>query len=140
MTGPTTVPWRVMTASTAAARQLMRFMTFSSSPTRSSACASQSRSPWMKNVVLPESPYGRLDDEVVAEALGQLEQLVVVAGAAEPVGHGRHAGLVAELGGDDLRVQPVAQLRARQRDLQPDLLAQLLGLLVEEDEQRQAAA
>ena len=77
MTGPTTVPWRVITASTAAARQLMRFMTFSSSSTRSSACSSQSRSPLMKNVVLPESPYGRLDDEVVAEAVGELEQLVV---------------------------------------------------------------
>jgi hypothetical protein len=58
MTGPTTVPWRVRTASMADAAQLMRFMTFSSSAASSAASLSQSASLWMKNVVLPESPYG----------------------------------------------------------------------------------
>ena len=58
ITGPTSVPWRVITASSAAASQLMRRMTLSSSPTMSSASRSQSLSPQMKNVVLPESPYG----------------------------------------------------------------------------------
>ena len=58
MNGPTTVPWRVLTASTAAARLLMRFMILSSSPTMCSASRRQSPSSLMKKVVLPESPYG----------------------------------------------------------------------------------
>ena len=58
MNGPTTVPCRVLTASTATARLLIRFMIFSSSPTMSSQLRSQSASEAMKKVVLPESPYG----------------------------------------------------------------------------------
>ena len=52
------VPCRVMHASTAAALLSIRFITFSCSPTMSSASLSQSPSALMKNVVLPESPYG----------------------------------------------------------------------------------
>ena len=56
MKGPTSVPWRVMQASTAAALLRMRFMIFSSWPTMSCAWRSQSSAEAMKNVVLPESP------------------------------------------------------------------------------------
>ena len=56
ISGPTIVPWRVSTASTAAARLLIRFITLSSCDAMSSAFLSQSRCPRMKNVVLPESP------------------------------------------------------------------------------------
>ena len=58
MNGPTTVPCRVLTASTATAWLLIRFMIFRSWPTMSSQ--SRSHSAWlvMKNVVFPESPYG----------------------------------------------------------------------------------
>ena len=56
ITGPTSVPCRVITPSSAAAAQLMRRITFSSSPTMCSACLSQSLRPLMKNVVFPESP------------------------------------------------------------------------------------
>ena len=56
MKGPTTVPWRVITASTAAALLRIRFMILSSSSTICSASRSQSDSFAMKNVVLPESP------------------------------------------------------------------------------------
>jgi hypothetical protein len=58
MNGPTIVPCLVMHASTAAAWLLMRFITLSCWPSMSAAQASQSRSDLMKNVVLPESPYG----------------------------------------------------------------------------------
>ena len=58
MNGPTMVPCVVMHASTAAALLSMRFITLSCSPTMSSAYVSQSASDLMKNVVLPESPYG----------------------------------------------------------------------------------
>ena len=58
MKGPTTVPWRVITASTAAALLRIRFMILSSSSIISSESRSQSDSLAMKNVVLPESPYG----------------------------------------------------------------------------------
>ena len=58
MNGPTMVPCLVMHASTAAAWLLMRFITLSCWPSMSAAKSSQSRSDLMKNVVLPESPYG----------------------------------------------------------------------------------
>ena len=58
MKGPTIVPHRVSTASTATGRLLMRRITLISSPTMSSLCFFQSASEAMKNVVLPESPYG----------------------------------------------------------------------------------
>ena len=58
MNGPTTVPCRVFTASTATARFVIRFITLSCSSTMCSELASQSLSCLMKNVVLPESPYG----------------------------------------------------------------------------------
>ena len=56
MNGPTTVPCLVFTASTAAARLRMRFMTLISSPTTSVAHLFQSSREATKNVVLPESP------------------------------------------------------------------------------------
>ena len=56
MNGPTTVPQRVSTASTATGRLLIRFMTLTSWPTMSLRCLFQSASELMKNVVLPESP------------------------------------------------------------------------------------
>ncbi len=59
-----------------------------------------------------------LHDQVGPELASQRQQLLVGRRAAHPVRHRRHAGLVAELGGDDLGVQPVAQGGARQRDLQ----------------------
>ena len=58
MNGPTTVPCRVSTASTAMPRLLIRFMIFCCWPTMSSANLSQSASLVRKNVVFPLSPYG----------------------------------------------------------------------------------
>ena len=58
MNGPTTVPHRVSTASTATGRLLIRRITLISSPTMSALCFFQSASDEMKKVVLPESPYG----------------------------------------------------------------------------------
>ena len=58
MKGPTMVPCRVMQASTAAALLLIRFIAFSSCPMMLEECAAQSCVDLMKNVVLPESPYG----------------------------------------------------------------------------------
>ena len=58
MKGPTIVPCRVSTASTAMGRGLMRFITFASSPRIDPAYFDQSSSEEMKNVVFPESPYG----------------------------------------------------------------------------------
>jgi len=60
MIGPTSVPCRVSTASTATARQLIRFITFISTPVSSedSSALSQEALSLMKNVVLPESPQG----------------------------------------------------------------------------------
>ena len=58
MSGPTSVPCRVMTPSIAASRQLIRRITLSSSRAMSAACSSQSAWEAMKNVVWPESPYG----------------------------------------------------------------------------------
>ena len=51
ISGPTSVPCRVMTPSIAASRQLMRRMTLSSSRAMSPACASQSAWDETKNVV-----------------------------------------------------------------------------------------
>ena len=60
ISGPTSVPYRVRTASTAIARWSIRRMTLSSWSASGSLAAllSQSASLLMKNVVLPESPYG----------------------------------------------------------------------------------
>ena len=58
MNGPTTVPCLVLTASTATAWLLIRFMIFRSSPTMFSLSRSHSACEVMKKVVLPESPYG----------------------------------------------------------------------------------
>src|SRR5680860_1585328 len=58
MNGPTIVPCLVMHASTAAALLSIRFMTLSCSPMMSPAYLSKSTFDLMKNVVLPESPYG----------------------------------------------------------------------------------
>ena len=58
MNGPTTVPCLVSTASTATGRWLIRFITLTSWPAMSGRCRFQSASDEMKNVVLPESPYG----------------------------------------------------------------------------------
>ena len=111
MNGPTMVPCRVMHASTAAALLLIRFITLSSWPTMSSASLSQSASDSMKNVVLPESPYGVCTTRSVPRpcAVGQRGQLGVGVRPAEHVRHRRRTGLVAELGGHDLRVEPPAQ-------------------------------
>lgn len=56
MNGPTTVPWRVLTASTAAARLRIRFITLICSSTTSAEHLFQSSREATKNVVLPESP------------------------------------------------------------------------------------
>ena len=57
MNGPTMVPCRVITASTAiAVFRAMRFMIFASWPAMTSAWRSQSASVATKNVVFPESP------------------------------------------------------------------------------------
>ena len=58
MNGPTIVPCRVRTASTAMASLLIRFITFACWPAISAAHRSQSASEVRKKVVLPESPYG----------------------------------------------------------------------------------
>ena len=57
MKGPTIVPLRVSTASTAMGRLLIRFITLTSWPTMSLAFFFQPASSSMKKVVLPESPY-----------------------------------------------------------------------------------
>ena len=88
----------------------------------------------MKNVVLPESPYGVWTTRSSpSDAVGERQQLLVGRGAADPVRHGRHAGLVAE------RVVTILE-SSRWRssawgcdDLRP-ASRQRLGLLVEEDE------
>ena len=58
ISGPTSVPHRVSTASTAIARWSIRRMTLSSLPPSGSLAEYLSQSAWdlMKNVVLPESP------------------------------------------------------------------------------------
>ena len=60
----------VSTASTATSWLLMRFIIFSSSPTIVLGVPVPVARPSMKNVVLPESPYGSLHDEVVAQPAG----------------------------------------------------------------------
>ncbi len=143
MIGPTRVPCRVSTASTATARQLIRFITLSSTPVSSwsSAAASQPSRSVMKNVVLPESPQGSCTTRSSPSPVraGQLEQLVVVGHGAQHVGHAGHPGLVAHPGGDQLGVHPVPQLGRRQRDLDAQLAGQPLGLLVEHHQHGLAA-
>ena len=57
MNGPTMVPWRVMTASTASAvLRLILVMILASWPANTSACRFQPSWSAMKNVVFPESP------------------------------------------------------------------------------------
>ena len=58
MNGPTTVPCRVSTASTATALLLIRFITFACCPAMAPAWEAQSDSEATKKVVFPESPYG----------------------------------------------------------------------------------
>jgi hypothetical protein len=91
----------------------------------SSAWSSQSASDLMKKVVFPESPYGVPGRQRL--------QLLPAGGGAQDVGHGRRPRLLAELGGDDLRVQPATQRVGRQDQPVAELTADLLGLLVEED-------
>ena len=82
-----------------------------------------------------------LHDQVVAEPRGgrELEQLVVARRPPEHVRDARDARLLAQLRGDDLRVEPVAELGRGQRDVEPDAGGAALGLLVEEHEHRLAA-
>ena len=53
--------------------------------------------------------------------VGEREQLVVARGPPEHVRDARHARLVPELRRHDLRVEPVAKLRRRERHLEPGL-------------------
>src|SRR6202012_4703247 len=82
-----------------------------------------------------------LDDQVVAEVRGarQLQQLRVGRGPPEDVRDAGDARLLAQLRGDDLRVEPVAEVGRWQRDVEPDAGGTALGLLVEEHENRLAA-
>ena len=90
----------------------------------------------------PGIAVGRLHHQVVAQIVGRGEgaQLGEARGAAERVRHAGHAGIVAELGGDDLGIDVGAQLGRRQRHLQAQLLDQLLAGLVEHDQERLALA
>ena len=87
---------------------------------------------------LPGVAVRGLHDEVLAEARGrrELQQRPVVGAATHRVRHARDAGLVAEPRGLDLRVHPVAERRRRERDVEPELGRELLGLLVEHQERR----
>ena len=69
---------------------------------------------------------GRLHHQVVAQLGlgGELHQLVVGLCLAERIGRALDAGLVAELRGDDLRIDMLAQLGRRQRDLEAELLGE----------------
>ena len=58
ISGPTSVPCRVITPSIASSRGSIRFITLICSPTICRSCSAQSPSFAMKKVVWPESPYG----------------------------------------------------------------------------------
>jgi hypothetical protein len=78
---------------------------------------------------------GRLHDQVRAQggALRQCGERGVGVREAEHVRHRGGTRLVAELGGDDLGVEPAAERVGRQDQRVPELPADLFGLFVEED-------
>src|SRR5262245_6788421 len=81
-----------------------------------------------------------LHDEVGAEPL--LERKLLEARPArclaDDVGNARYAGVVAELGGDDFGINMSPELCGRQRNLLSELACNILGLLIEHDEQELA--
>ena len=74
-----------------------------------------------------------LDHQVLAQLGGarELHQFTEGFGAAHGVGSALDARLVAELGGGDLRIDVLPELRGRQGDLLAQFLGERLGLLVE---------
>ena len=72
--------------------------------------------------------------------LGHRPELGEILGPPERVGHAGHAGVVPQLGGDDLGIDAGAQLGRRQRHLQAQLLGEILAGLVEHDQQHLALA
>ena len=76
----------------------------------------------------------RLDDEFVTETglFGHASQARPVVDAGQHVRHAWRAGLVAQLGGDDLGVQVLAQAGGGQDQVVAQLLADVLGFAVEE--------
>ena len=95
----------------------------------------------MKNVVWPESPYGVCTTRSLPEPGASASRAAPRSRSprAEHVRHARHAGFVAELRRHDLRVEPVPERRRRERDIETELLRELLGLLVEHQERGLAA-
>src|SRR5262245_20297218 len=78
-----------------------------------------------------------LHDEVGAELLlgRKLLEARPARCLADDVGNARYAGVVAELGADDLGIDMSPELCGRQRNLLPELTRNILGFLIEHDEQ-----
>ena len=138
--GPTSVPCRVITPSIASSRGSIRFITLSLSPSIFLR-ARPSRLPRDEERGLTGVPVRRLHDEVVAEARLARPACKRRVGRSPPIVFGTLGtpASFAEPRRLDLRVQPVAERRRRERDLEPELARELLGLLVEHQERRLAA-
>ena len=77
---------------------------------------------------------GRLQHHIPAQRLAELLQLFPALHFRKDVGDRGYAGLLADAHGLDLVVHPAAQAGLGEPDLEPVLLGQLLGLLVEHQE------
>ncbi len=141
ISGPTRVPWRVMTPSIAHLARVDPLHHLDVVPDDLLLLRLPIALVGDEERRLPGVAVRRLHHEVVAEPRGarELHQRGVVVRATHGVRHARHARLVAELRRDDLRVQPVAQRGRRERHLQAELAGELLGLLVEHQERSLAA-
>ena len=115
MNGPTIVPLRVSTASTATGRLLIRFITLTSWPTMSLAVLLPAGLVVDEEGGLAGVAVRRLDHQVGAKPgrRSTADQVLVVLDGGEDVGHAGRADVVAEPGRDELRVQVLAQLRRR---------------------------
>lgn len=84
---------------------------------------------------LARVPVRGLDDQFVAEPgrVGLAAQRAPVAAAGQHVWHRGDPGLVAQTGGDDLRIQSGAQLGRWQDQVAAQLIADHLRFLVAED-------
>ena len=85
---------------------------------------------------------GRLDDEIVSQPARsrQGDELRVRRRGADRVGDAGYARVVAEAGGLDLRVEPMAERGGRERHLEVELAGELFGLVVEHEERGLAGA
>src|SRR5437667_4276331 len=82
---------------------------------------------------------GGLHNEIRAELrlAGELQKLAVTLCFTERIGCALDPRFIAELGGDDLGIDPFPELRRWQRNLEAKLSGELFGLLIEHHEKQE---